>query len=156
MAIRWGLIRVSGIHMTPWIRNLSRWDVTNLERNSWQPKCLKFRFYNLIVFHFQGKSYLLMCETRGIPKPLPEIKWYKNDKRVRNSRHFYIIVSFTLHLPFPMAVFLSSHYLPEFAEEIHIQNTIAEKNKKWSSKEKEEEREKKKKKEEESSSITNK
>ena len=35
-----------------------------------------------------------MCETRGVPKPLPQITWYKDDKRVRNSRHFYIIVSF--------------------------------------------------------------
>ena len=34
-----------------------------------------------------------MCETRGVPKPLPQITWYKDDKRVRNSRHFYIIVS---------------------------------------------------------------
>ena len=40
-----------------------------------------------------GKSYLLMCETRGSPKPVPRVRWYRDGKEVRNNRHFYIIVS---------------------------------------------------------------
>jgi hypothetical protein len=38
-----------------------------------------------------GKSYLLMCETRGSPKPLPRIKWFKDEKEISNNRHYYII-----------------------------------------------------------------
>lgn len=40
-----------------------------------------------------GKSYLLMCETRGSPKPLPKIRWYRDGRELRNNKHFYIIVS---------------------------------------------------------------
>jgi hypothetical protein len=39
------------------------------------------------------KSYLLLCETRGSPKPLPTIQWYRDGRPLRNSKHFYIIVS---------------------------------------------------------------
>lgn len=39
----------------------------------------------------RGKSYLLLCETRGSPKPLPHITWYRDGKPLRNNRHFYII-----------------------------------------------------------------
>jgi len=38
-----------------------------------------------------GKSYLLMCETRGAPKPLPAIRWYRDGQEIHNSRHYYII-----------------------------------------------------------------
>lgn len=38
-----------------------------------------------------GKSYLLMCETRGAPKPLPSIRWYRDGQEIHNSRHYYII-----------------------------------------------------------------
>ena len=41
----------------------------------------------------RGKSYLLLCETRGSPKPLPAIQWYRDGSPLRSSRHFYIIVS---------------------------------------------------------------
>jgi len=41
----------------------------------------------------QGKSFLLMCETRGQPKPLPKIRWFRDDREIKNNRHFYIIVS---------------------------------------------------------------
>jgi len=39
----------------------------------------------------QGKSFLLMCETRGVPKPLPKIRWFKDDREIRSNKHFYII-----------------------------------------------------------------
>jgi len=41
----------------------------------------------------RGKSYLLLCETRGSPKPLPTIQWYRDGSPLHSSRHFYIIVS---------------------------------------------------------------
>jgi len=41
----------------------------------------------------RGKSYLLLCETRGSPKPLPAIQWYRDGSPLHSSRHFYIIVS---------------------------------------------------------------
>lgn len=37
------------------------------------------------------KSFLLMCDTRGTPKPLPLIRWYRSGELVRNSKHYYII-----------------------------------------------------------------
>ena len=41
-----------------------------------------------------GKTFLLMCETRGAPKPLPVIRWFFNGREVGpGSRLFYIIVS---------------------------------------------------------------
>ncbi len=41
----------------------------------------------------RGMSYLLMCETRGTPEPLPKIRWLRNGRPIKNRRHFYVIVS---------------------------------------------------------------
>ena len=41
----------------------------------------------------RGRSFLLLCETRGSPQPLPSIAWYRDGRPLRNGRHFYIIVS---------------------------------------------------------------
>lgn len=38
-----------------------------------------------------GKTFLLMCETKGAPKPLPEIRWFFNSKEITNNRYYYII-----------------------------------------------------------------
>jgi hypothetical protein len=38
-----------------------------------------------------GKSFLLMCETRGSIKPPPVINWYLDGKPVAAGKHFYII-----------------------------------------------------------------
>ena len=41
----------------------------------------------------RGRSFLLLCETRGSPQPLPSIAWYRDGRPLCNGRHFYIIVS---------------------------------------------------------------
>ncbi|ESN94014.1 hypothetical protein HELRODRAFT_193873 [Helobdella robusta] len=38
-----------------------------------------------------GKSFLLMCETRGNPNPQPSITWYKGRDPVTNGKNYYII-----------------------------------------------------------------
>ena len=41
-----------------------------------------------------GRSFLLMCETRGSPKPLPVMRWFFNGRELQThgSRLFYVIV----------------------------------------------------------------
>jgi len=70
-----------------------------VEDNPWNIDAHKMRFdssewhphSSIYPRPVSGKSYLLMCETRGSPKPLPTIRWYRNGRRVRNNKHFYII-----------------------------------------------------------------
>lgn len=38
-----------------------------------------------------GKSFLLMCETRGSPNPQPTITWYKDREPVHSGKNYYII-----------------------------------------------------------------
>ena len=41
-----------------------------------------------------GKTFLLMCETKGAPKPLPVMRWFFNGRELQpGSRLFFIIVS---------------------------------------------------------------
>ncbi|ELU00549.1 hypothetical protein CAPTEDRAFT_227091 [Capitella teleta] len=70
-----------------------------VEDSPWHVDAYKMRFdssqwysaSSSIPKPVMGKSYLLMCETRGSPKPLPRVRWYRDGKEVRNNRHFYII-----------------------------------------------------------------
>ena len=40
----------------------------------------------------RGRSFLLMCQTRGVPRPAPSITWYRDGEKVVNGKQFYIIV----------------------------------------------------------------
>jgi len=55
------------------------------DSSEWYP------YHSLEPRPVQGKSFLLMCETRGSPKPLPQIRWFKDDRQIRSNKHFYII-----------------------------------------------------------------
>jgi len=70
-----------------------------VEERAWNIDAYKMRFDSSQWFDHMsdnpkpvlGKSYLLMCETRGSPKPLPNIRWYRDGREIHNSRHYYII-----------------------------------------------------------------
>lgn len=70
-----------------------------IEDRPWHIDAYKMRFDSSRWYSYDssqpkpvlGMSYLLMCETRGMPRPLPTIRWFYSGREIRNSRHYYII-----------------------------------------------------------------
>lgn len=78
------------------------WRVVNTSADSpWRLDAYKMRYDSKHWFPSSvplpapvvGKSFLLMCETRGTVKPPPTIDWYLDGRPVSTGKHFYVIVS---------------------------------------------------------------